>query len=250
MTIRRRVLSAPLTSPALAGSTDRGHLVNTPFPLIIDAANTSAFVVFGAPTTWGEVAGFASGALCVGLVARMNIWNWPIGIANNVFFLLLFFSAGLYADGGLQLVFIMLALYGWWAWLRGGTARSELPASRTAGRQWAMLMGAGIVGTAAMTWFLSAHTDSTVPLADAFTTVLSLLATWGQTRKKVESWWLWILADLIYVPLYVHKGLTLTALLYVGFLALCIVGLMRWTRELRTGASTRGAPPAAVEAMA
>jgi nicotinamide mononucleotide transporter len=85
-----------------------------------------------------------------------------------------------------------------------------------------------------MTWLLSAHTDSTVPLADAFTTVLSLLATWSQTRKKLESWWLWILADLIYVPLYLYKDLTLTALLYVGFLALCIVGLVRWTRELRS----------------
>ena len=98
-----------------------------------------------------------------------------------------------------------------------------------------MLAGAEILGTTAMTWFLSALTDSTVPVADAFTTVLSLLATRGQTRKKVESWWLWILADLIYVPLYMYKHVTLTALLYIGFMALCVVGLMRWTRELRAG---------------
>ena len=65
------------------------------------------------------------------------------------------------------------------------------------------------------------------------TTVLSLLATWGQTRKKVESWWLWIVADVVYIPLYQYKGLTLTALLYLGFLALCVVGLTSWTRDLR-----------------
>jgi nicotinamide mononucleotide transporter len=221
--------------------------VNSLFAPLIDAANTSAFTLFGAPTTWGEVAGFASGALCVWLVARMNIWNWPVGIANNLFFLLLFLSAGLYADGGLQVVFIALALYGWWAWLRGGTARSELPASRTTGRQWAILAIAALAGTTAMTWLLSAHTDSTVPLADAFTTVLSLLATWAQTRKKLESWWLWILADLIYVPLYLYKDLTLTALLYVGFMALCIVGLVRWTRELRVvGSEELTRPPAEI----
>ncbi len=225
--------------------------MNSLFHLLIDAANTSAFTLFGAPTTWGEVAGFATGALCVWLVAHLNIWNWPVGIANNLFFLLLFFSAGLYADGGLQIVYIVLALYGWWAWLRGGNARSELPASRTTGRQWAMLAVAGIVGVTAMTWFLSVHTDSTVPLADAVTTVLSLLATWGQTRKKVESWWLWILADLIYVPLYLYKDLTLTALLYVGFIALCVVGLVRWTRELRSVTSDlTSKPPAGTQPSA
>ena len=64
------------------------------------------------------------------------------------------------------------------------------------------------------------------------TTVISLLATWGQARKKVESWWLWIAADLIYVPLYRTRAY-LTALLYLGFLALCVVGLRAWTQELK-----------------
>jgi nicotinamide mononucleotide transporter len=63
------------------------------------------------------------------------------------------------------------------------------------------------------------------------TTVLSLLATWGQCLKKLESWYLWIAADLVYIPLYQHKGLTLTALLYVGFLSLCVYGLHDWRRS-------------------
>lgn len=194
----------------------------------------TAFELFGAPTSWGEIAGFVTGALCVWLVARQNIWNWPVGMANNVFFLLLFAVAGLYADSTLQVVYLVLAGYGWWAWLHGGQARTELEVSRTGPGQWAALAVAGALGTAVLVWVLTTFTSSTVPLADAATTMLSLLATWGQTRKKLESWWLWITADLIYVPLYQYKGLTLTAVLYLGFLALCVLGLRSWTRDLRS----------------
>jgi nicotinamide mononucleotide transporter len=200
---------------------------------------STAFSAFSAPTTWGEVLGFATGATCVWLVARQNIANWPLGIANNLLFVLLFFSAGLFADAGLQFVYIGLAVYGWHQWLRGGIRRSELTVSRTTAAQWRILLVVGLLGTTGMALFLDHATSSTVPLPDAITTVLSLLATWGQCRKKLESWWLWIAADLIYIPLYQHKGLTLTALLYLGFLALCCYGLRDWTRSAR---NARNAP--------
>jgi nicotinamide mononucleotide transporter len=195
--------------------------------------NATAFTLFGEPTTWGEVLGFVTGVWCVWLVVRRNIWNWPVGIANNVFFLLLFVEAGLFADSALQVVYLVLGFYGWWAWVRGGAHRTELPMSRTTRTQWIWLLVIGVVATFALGWLLANKTTSTVPAADSLTTVLSLLATWGQARKKVESWWLWIAADVIYVPLYQYKGLTLTALLYLGFLALCVAGLRAWTQELK-----------------
>jgi nicotinamide mononucleotide transporter len=181
-----------------------------------------------------EILGFVTGALCVWLVAVQNVWNWPIGIANNVTFLILFWTAGLYADSALQLVYLALAVYGWWAWLRGGAAHTTLRVSRTTTNQWVVLGVAGVVGTAGLTVLLDRVTDSTVPLPDAITTVLSLLATWGQARKKLESWWLWIAADVVYVPLYAYKDLWLTAALYVGFLALCVFGLRNWLRDYTT----------------
>ncbi|MGW7454658.1 nicotinamide riboside transporter PnuC [Streptomyces sp. NPDC054787] len=184
--------------------------------------------------SWTEVLGFVTGALCVWLVARQHIANWPIGIANNVFFIVLFAQAGLYADAGLQIVFIALAAYGWWSWTHGGGpgTTGALPVRRTTRTEWAALAAAGAVGVLALTLLLSRATDSTVPFWDALTTGLSLAATYGQCRKLVESWWLWIAADLIYIPLYAYKGLHLTALLYVGFLALCVAGLAGWRRTL------------------
>jgi nicotinamide mononucleotide transporter len=205
---------------------------------LINWLNSPALYAFGAPTTWAEVLGFATGALCVYLVARQHILNWPIGIANNLLWILLFATAGLYADSGLQIIYIALALWGWWQWLHGGRGRTPLVVTSTNGREWLGLMVAGVSGTALLTWFLQTQTPSTVPFFDAVTTVISLLAVWGQAKKKWESWLLWMTADVIYVPLYHHKGLDLTALLYIGFFLLCVKGLHAWRRDLADRCAT------------
>ncbi|MFC6011033.1 nicotinamide riboside transporter PnuC [Nocardia lasii] len=199
---------------------------------LVSALQQPLFTVLGTAVSWTEVLGFGSGALCVWLVARQHIANWPIGIANNVFFILLFTQAGLFADAGLQVVFIGLAAYGWWTWVHGASATAPLPVRRTTSTEWVVLIGCGALGTAAITVLLATATESTVPFWDALTTALSLMATYGQCRKRLESWWLWIAADLVYIPLYAHKGLFLTALLYCGFLVLCVRGLIAWRRDV------------------
>ncbi|NKS31089.1 nicotinamide riboside transporter PnuC [Rhodococcus hoagii] len=201
--------------------------------MMIDFLNSTAFTAFGAPTSWAEVLGFVTGAWCVWLVGRQSAWNWPIGIANNLVWILLFATAGLFADSALQIVYIALAVWGWRNWVQG-RAGETLAVTGTTGTEWVWLAGAGIAGTGALMLLLDTATSSTVPFWDAVTTVLSLLATWGQATKRWESWLLWITADLIYIPLYLHKGLTLTALLYAGFLLLCIRGLLAWRRSRAT----------------
>lgn len=192
-----------------------------------------AFSLGSVPTSWAELLGFVTGVVTVWLVVRQSIVNWPVGIANVVLLGLVFVAGGLYADAALQIVYIVLQAYGWWSWLYGGQDRSRLVVARTSRIEWVWLALAGVAATALMTWVLSTRTDSTVPLWDALTTAISLMATYGQCRKRLESWWLWISADLIYIPLYAYKGLYLTAGLYVIFLALCVAGLHTWRGDWR-----------------
>ena len=93
---------------------------------MIDWLTSAAFTAFGAPTTWAEVLGFATGLVNVALLVRQHILNWPLGILNVLLLMLVFWSSGLYADAGLQIVYVVLGLYGWWAWLYGGERRSRL----------------------------------------------------------------------------------------------------------------------------
>lgn len=204
---------------------------------MIDWLNGTALTAFGTPTSWAELLGFGTGLINVGLLVRRHILNWPVGILNVLLLMLVFWSAGLYADAGLQTVYVVLGLYGWWAWLHGGADRTELVVRHTTGAEWRLLAVAGVVLTGGLWLFLDRLTGSTVPLADALTTALSLLATYGQTRKLIENWWLWIAADLIYIPLYAYKDLWLTAILYVAFLVLCVLGLRAWRAAHRERAA-------------
>jgi nicotinamide mononucleotide transporter len=199
---------------------------------MIDWLLSTAFTAMGAAVTWAEVLGFGTGLLNVWLLVRQHILNWPLGILNVMLLMVVFWSAGLYADACLQIVYIVLGLIGWWTWQYGGEQHAALRVRTTGSREWVGLAVAGVVLTAALWLFLDRLTESTVPLADAVTTALSLLATYGQVRKLVENWWLWIAADLIYIPLYAYKQLWLTAILYVAFLTLCVLGLRAWRAAL------------------
>jgi nicotinamide mononucleotide transporter len=185
-----------------------------------------------------EILGFITGALCVWLLAKENIWNWPIGIANNVFYVVVFLRSGLFGDAGLQVVYIVLAAYGWWTWAHPDSSASEVPVVRTTAKQWLGLSVATVLAALLLRAFLAAYTSSTVPAWDGFTTAISLAATWGQCKKLLESWWLWIAVDLIYIPLYAYKGLNLTAVLYFVFMLLCIAGLRSWNRALTPSPAT------------
>lgn len=203
----------------------------------------SALVLAASYFNWWSISvteawGFATGGVCVWLVVREHLWNWPIGIANNVFFFVLFLRGRLYADMGLQVVYFALGAYGWLNWIYGGKNRTELPISRTTVREWAVLAAAIPLGTWGLRELLLLA-NGAAPFWDSLTTVISLAAQYLLCRKRLENWLLWIAADLIYVPLYLSRGLPLTALLYGLFLAMCVIGLREWRRtETRRGSTS------------
>ncbi|MFG6403822.1 MULTISPECIES: nicotinamide riboside transporter PnuC [unclassified Microbacterium] len=183
--------------------------------------------------SWTEILGFATGLACVALAARRNVWNYPIGIANNLVFLVVFGSAGLYAAAGLQLVYLAFAVHGWWRWTRG-VEHDRFYVARTPARGWVWLIGAGLVGAVVLWWVLSSFTDSPLPLADAATTSASLVAQYLLNRKRIENWYVWIAVDIAFVGLAVATGLWITAALYLVFIALCAYGLTSWRRLERS----------------
>jgi nicotinamide mononucleotide transporter len=182
---------------------------------------------------WTELVGSLTGLVCVYLVARASIWNWPVGIANTLLYTVVFLRAQLYGDALLQVVFTALGVYGWWSWAHPAERGGELPVRRATQAELALAVAASLAGTAGAALVLAHGTDSPVPVWDASVLVLSLVATWGQAKKWLESWWLWILVDVISVPLYVTRQLYPTALLYALFLGLCLMGLREWSRLLR-----------------
>lgn len=197
----------------------------------------AALLIFGSWRQWlpyslTETLGFVTGVACVYLVVKESIWNFPLGLANNIFFLILFINARLYGDAGLQVIYVVLGLQGWYFWLYGGRNRTALRVAHASRRTVVVLACLVLAGTFALIKILQAISGS-APTLDAFTTALSLAAQYMLNRKFVENWYVWIAADILYVYLYVSRGLHLTAILYFVFLCLCVAGLLSWRRVLR-----------------
>ena len=203
---------------------------------LIAPLNTVVFVMGNDHVSWAEILGFVTGAAAVWLTVKCHIANFPIGIANSVFFLILFATSRLWADSSLQVLYVVLGFVGWWQWLHGGPARTCLVVGRTP--RWTFpAAGVFVVcGTWGLTILLGAVHDI-APFWDALTTCLSLVAQALLNWKKLENWYFWIAADAIYVPLYVVKRLDLTAIVYVLFLSMCFLGLRQW-RQIEKGELT------------
>jgi nicotinamide mononucleotide transporter len=175
--------------------------------------------------------GFVFGVAGVWLSVRQNIWTWPVGLVNVTLYFFIFLRAGFYSDTGLQVVYFVLLLYGWYHWRFGGPARGALPVTRTPVRTWTLLAVGG-----AVIWFVLGTVTAqlrgaTLPFLDAATTTVSLVAQYMMTRKYLEAWAVWIAVDIVYVGMWLSRSLYLTAVLYAVYLALAVVGHREWKRS-------------------
>jgi nicotinamide mononucleotide transporter len=127
---------------------------------------------------------------------------------------------------------MVISIFGWWNWVRGGTDHTELPISKTTRDSAIVLVLITAAATAILTVSLHRFTDSVVPFGDGITTALSLTAQYMLSRKLLENWFVWMTADVIYIALYCYKSLYLTGALYLLFFAMCIAGYMGWRKSL------------------
>jgi len=199
---------------------------------ILEFLNSQIPLVAGLATSWAELVGFITGATCVWLVARGNIWTFPVGMVNAAFFFILFIDARLYTDAWLQVFFFAVQIFGWVVWLKGGPGFTRRSISRIT---WKVAVPSAIA-VAAFVYLMvpvlrEAH--GAYPVADSSTTGLSVAAQFMLSFKVLENWLLWIVADLIYIPLYAARDLHFTSLLYVVFLCICFHGLWHWWNEYK-----------------
>ncbi len=184
-----------------------------------------------------ELVAVLFGIVSVFLSVRENIWSWPTALVNVALYFALFFRSGLYSDMGLQVVYFALSVYGWYEWLYGGAGRTTLRVTRVPARVWAICAVIGVAVWATLGKLTSHLPGVALPYVDAATTTVSLIAQWMMTRKLLENWTLWIIVDVVYVGMFIFKGLYLTAGNYAVYLVLAIMGHVAWKRSLNQTAA-------------
>ncbi|WP_354701706.1 Nicotinamide riboside transporter PnuC [Paraconexibacter sp. AEG42_29] len=208
---------------------------------LLETLNDPAFHLAGAPTSWAELLGFVTGIITVSLAAAGRVSTFAWGMLNSAFFCVLFVDARLFADASLQIVFICLGVQGWWAWLRFGPNHTELQTS-SASPALLLTTAAGVVVAALILIPILDAAGDSAPVLDGTTTAMSLGAQALLNLRKVQSWYVWIAVDLIYVPLYLSRDLLLTAIVYVVFLGICVSALRSWRAEVQGTRPTANTP--------
>ena len=179
-----------------------------------------------------DILGFVVGLIYLWLEYRASIYLWRASIVMPAIDMVLYYKAGLYADFGMAIYYCLAALYGWVMWRRKTPEAPEAPSSPQITRFPIRLILPTAVALAAIWfaiwWLLAAHTNSTVPITDAFTTALSIVALWALAQKYAEQWLLWLVVDLICCALYVYKGIPFKACIYAIYTLFAVFGYRKW----------------------
>ncbi len=182
--------------------------------------------------TWIELIAASLGALSVYLMTQQKPAAWPIGLLMALLYIWIFYDARLYSEMLLQVIYVVLQVYGWWQWLRGGSKQQGRAVSslNAIGISKSLVIGTSI--TLALGFAMSQYTNANLPWLDAALTGFSLVAQYWMAQKRLQCWLLWIVLDVIYVGMFVTAELYLTAILYVAFTALAIYGWREWRTSM------------------
>ncbi len=181
-----------------------------------------------------EILGTIVGLIYLWQEYRASIYLWITSIIMPAIYLYVYYQAGLYADFGINIYYLVIALYGWLAWrynfsLRGKRADSkELSIGHISRVTFLRLFLLFLAAWAVISYILTHFTNSTVPFTDAFTTALSIVGMYMLARKYIEQWWVWLVVDVVSSALYIYKELYFTAALYALYAIIAIFGYRKW----------------------
>lgn len=192
---------------------------------------------------WLDMLTTVLGLAYILLEYRASVWLWAVGFVMQTLGIVLYYQKGLYADCGMEFYYLIMTVYGWWNWVRkarvGGASREVALEGEQSGITHIPLRLALVwTGITLAVWlslylFLAYCTNSTVPVADAFTTALSFVGIWALARKYVEQWLIWIVVDVVTCVLYFYKDIPFKASLYGLYVVIAVMGYFKWRRMMR-----------------
>ncbi|MDX2427748.1 MAG: nicotinamide riboside transporter PnuC [Xanthomonadales bacterium] len=171
------------------------------------------------------------------LAVRENVLCWLFAFLSTAIYTVLFWDVSLLMESALNVYYMAMAVYGWYQWTRGGSNGDDQPHALTvrsmSAKQHVIVIAAIASLTVVSGYLLSEHTTAAWPYVDSFTTWASVITTYLVTRKLLQNWLYWIVIDTVSVPLYIDRGLNLTALLFVAYVVIAVVGYFKWRDHLR-----------------
>ena len=182
---------------------------------------------------WLDIVTTVLGLTYILLEYKASIWMWLVGFLMQALGIVLYYQKGLYADCGMEFYYLSMTVYGYWRWIHGGTAKQELPIRHFPHRlmlPWLLLI-AGV--WAIIYWLLVTYTNSNVPLADSFTTALSIVGIWALAHKYLEQWFIWIAVDVVTSILYYYKEIPFKGSLYALYVVIAIFGYRKWRKMMK-----------------
>lgn len=181
---------------------------------------------------WVETIAALLGLIGIYLQIKQNPWYWFSALIMVLMYILVFYQAGFYADMSFQFYYLIVSIYGWIHWIksRGKSNSESLIVYKLSKSQWLIALLASTAFFVIIYLILDKFTDSQVAAGDAFTTSLSITATWLLARKILENWLFWIVVDAVSTGLYIYKGLYPSAILFTVLTVLAVVGYIKWRK--------------------
>lgn len=179
---------------------------------------------------WLDIVTTVLGLAYILLEYKASVWMWGVGFLMQALGIVLYYQKGLYADCGMEFYYLAMTVYGYWKWIHGTASKEALPIRHFPKRlvlPWLLLIAAV---WSIIYWLLITFTNSNVPLADSFTTALSIVGIWALAHKYLEQWFIWIAVDVVTSILYFYKDIPFKASLYALYVIIAVMGWFKWRR--------------------